>query len=204
MFTVVGLLGMTGIIINDSIVLITTIDDYAKDRGVIPSIMDGAADRLRPVFLTTATTVLGLAPLLFERSAQAQFLKPTVITLVYGLGFGMFLVLLVVPALVAIQYDVTRQMQALRRAPRAKGIRAGVALCAGVIAAWLVATFGWVLLKGEVHPILSQTVLPSDTFNSTFPALLLFLIGAWLISFGGYLVGIAWMMLRAWRKLASA
>jgi hypothetical protein len=43
--------------------------------------------------LTTMTTVLGLAPLLFERSSQAQFLKPTVITLVYGLGFGMVLVL---------------------------------------------------------------------------------------------------------------
>lgn len=48
MFTVVGLLGMTGIIINDSIVLVTTIDDYAKDRGLFPSIIDGAADRVAP------------------------------------------------------------------------------------------------------------------------------------------------------------
>ncbi|MDP4990979.1 MAG: efflux RND transporter permease subunit, partial [Marivita lacus] len=99
MFTVVGLLGMTGIIINDSIVLVTTIDEKAQDRGLFPSIIDGAADRLRPVFLTTATTVLGLVPLLYEQSSQAQFLKPTVITLVYGLGFGMFLVLLIVPSL---------------------------------------------------------------------------------------------------------
>ena len=89
MFTVVGLLGMTGIIINDSIVLVTTIDEYAVDRGLIPSIVDGTADRLRPVMLTTLTTVLGLTPLLYEQSQQAQFLKPTVITLVYGLGFGM-------------------------------------------------------------------------------------------------------------------
>ncbi|MDA0962925.1 MAG: efflux RND transporter permease subunit, partial [Proteobacteria bacterium] len=96
MFTVVGLLGMTGIIINDSIVLVTTIDEYAQERGLIPSIIDAAADRLRPVLLTTLTTVLGLLPLMFETSQQAQFLKPTVITLVYGLGFGMFLVLLIV------------------------------------------------------------------------------------------------------------
>ncbi|MCH2094821.1 MAG: efflux RND transporter permease subunit, partial [Rhodobacteraceae bacterium] len=89
MFTVVGLLGMTGIIINDSIVLVTTIDQYAEDRGLVPSIIDGAADRLRPVMLTTLTTVLGLAPLLYEGSSQAEFLKPSVITLVYGLGFGM-------------------------------------------------------------------------------------------------------------------
>ena len=93
-FTVVGLLGMTGIIINDSIVLVTTIDEYAAERGLLPPIVEGAADRLRPVMLTTLTTVLGLAPLLYEQSQQAQFLKPTVITLVYGLGFGMVIVLL--------------------------------------------------------------------------------------------------------------
>ena len=94
MFSVVGLLGMTGIIINDSIVLITSIDEYARDRGIVPSIVDAVKDRLRPVVLTTLTTVLGLAPLLYENSSQAQFLRPTVITLVYGLGFGMLLVLL--------------------------------------------------------------------------------------------------------------
>ena len=118
MFTVVGLLGMTGIIINDSIVLVTQIDRYAADRGLIPSIIDGAADRLRPVFLTTATTVLGLVPLLYEQSSDAQFLKPTVITLVYGLGFGMVLVLLVVPALIAVQHDLATRMTALRRGLR--------------------------------------------------------------------------------------
>ncbi len=204
MFTVVGLLGMTGIIINDSIVLVTTIDEHARDRGVIPSIIDGAADRLRPVFLTTATTVLGLAPLLFERSQQAQFLKPTVITLVYGLGFGMFLVLLVVPALMAIQYDFTRQMQALRRSRRAKGIRAGVALCGCVILIWLAATFGWFLVNGAVHPTLGDIAPPLASIDSAFLAMLLFIAGAWLISFAGYLFGVAWMMLRAWRKMASA
>ncbi|MCK0102160.1 efflux RND transporter permease subunit [Pseudohalocynthiibacter sp. F2068] len=116
MFSVVGLIGMTGIVINDSIVLVTTIDDYAKERGLIPAIIDGTADRLRPVLLTTMTTVLGLTPLLYERSVQAQFLKPTVITLVYGLGFGMLIVLLIVPALLAMQLDVTRQLNGFRRA----------------------------------------------------------------------------------------
>ena len=90
LFTVVGLLGMTGIIINDSIVLITSIDEYAKERGLIPSVIEGTVDRLRPVMLTTLTTVLGFAPLLYERSSQAQFLKPTVITLVYGLWSGIW------------------------------------------------------------------------------------------------------------------
>jgi len=93
MFSVVGLLGMVGIIINDSIVLVASIDDHARRRGLVPAIIEGTADRRRPVLLTTLTTVLGLAPLLFERSTQAQFLKPTVVTLVYGLGFGTVLVL---------------------------------------------------------------------------------------------------------------
>ena len=96
MFTVVGLLGMTGIIINDSIVLITSIDEQAKTKSLIAAIIDGTTSRLRPVLLTTLTTVLGLLPLLYERSSQAGFMLPTVITLVYGLAYGLLLVLMIV------------------------------------------------------------------------------------------------------------
>ncbi|MFN3527429.1 MAG: efflux RND transporter permease subunit, partial [Paracoccus sp. (in: a-proteobacteria)] len=55
MFSVVGLIGMSGIIINDSIVLISTIDEYARTRGLRPAIIDAVCDRFRPVLLTTAT-----------------------------------------------------------------------------------------------------------------------------------------------------
>lgn len=152
MFSVVGLLGMTGIIINDSIVLVTTIDEHAKTRGLVPAIIDGTSDRLRPVMLTTATTVLGLMPLLHETSQQAQFLKPTVITLVYGLGFGMLLVLLVVPALIAAQNDIGRQFAALSKALsfRLRSVRLGFAVIGLAIFAWLVATLGWALLHGQL------------------------------------------------------
>lgn len=154
MFTVVGLLGMTGIIINDSIVLVTTIDQYARERGLVPSIVDAAADRLRPVLLTTLTTVLGLAPLLYEQSQQAQFLKPTVITLVYGLGFGMFLVLLVVPALVAMQQDLGSHLTALRRGlgHRQRGLRISVRIAALGCGIWLAVTVGPVIATGELLP----------------------------------------------------
>ncbi len=120
MFTVVGLIGMVGIIINDSIVLVTTVDEYAEERGLVPAIIDGTVDRLRPVMLTTLTTVLGLTPLLYEGSNQAEFLKPTVVTLVFGLGIGMFLVLLIVPSVMAMQADVGRQVQAAKRALRGR------------------------------------------------------------------------------------
>jgi len=149
MFSIVGLIGMSGIIINDSIVLVTTVDDYAKTRGLAPAIVDAAADRLRPVLLTTLTTVLGLAPLLYETSSQAQFLKPTVITLSYGLAFGMVLVLLVVPALLAAQADVGRMLTALRRSFGAPGLRGVTGAAALAMAAVFAATLGRALWQGD-------------------------------------------------------
>ncbi|MEO1108573.1 MAG: efflux RND transporter permease subunit [Pseudomonadota bacterium] len=157
MFTVVGLLGMTGIIINDSIVLVTTIDGYQQERGLVPSIVEGTADRLRPVMLTTLTTVLGLTPLLYEGSQQAQFLKPTVITLVYGLGFGMLLVLVLVPALLAILNDVSRPMTAMRRAMRApdRVMQGAVAATGIVLMLWFAVTMVWPAVAGAPMGILS-------------------------------------------------
>ncbi|WP_439522547.1 efflux RND transporter permease subunit [Marivita sp.] len=193
MFTVVGLLGMTGIIINDSIVLVTTIDEKAQERGLIPSIIDGAADRLRPVFLTTATTVLGLVPLLYEQSNQAQFLKPTVITLVYGLGFGMFLVLLIVPSLIAIQNDIGRLTQTARRGLRFRrtGVRMGLSVAAALIVGWLGATMGAFALTGALpeplRAVLAQAGLAGDTTLAM--SLGLFVAGAAVICLGLYSLG---------------
>jgi len=191
MFTVVGLLGMTGIIINDSIVLVTTIDEYAEERGLIPSIIDGAADRLRPVMLTTLTTVLGLAPLMYEGSQQAQFLKPTVITLVYGLGFGMFLVLLVVPALVAVQADIARPFTALRRglqgrAGRLRWLTLGLA---GAQLAWLALSLGYAMAAGALHPALRIGVPALVEMDPVRAGGALFLVGAVVISLAGYGLG---------------
>ncbi|MCV2883026.1 efflux RND transporter permease subunit [Actibacterium sp. XHP0104] len=190
MFTVVGLLGMTGIIINDSIVLVGTVDDYARTRGLRVAIIDAVADRLRPVFLTTATTVLGLAPLLYETSQQAQFLKPTVITLVYGLGFGLVLVLTVVPALLVVQADFGRQVASLRRAlrkgahsPRAVRLLGPVAAGLGL---WFVLTMGWAVVTGGLPGPLAA-IAPAGMGG----ALVLFVIGA------GVIAGAGWAALEA-------
>lgn len=205
MFTVIGLIGMSGIIINDSIVLVTTVDEYSQDRGLTNAIIDGATDRLRPVMLTTLTTVIGLMPLLYEPSRQAQFLKPTVITLVYGLGFGVVLVLLIVPALLAMQQDIRRQFQALRRATDAPGRTGLVGRTSwlGVLGllAIFAATMGAVLLDGAVFgpiglivPALAETATLGAAFG-------LFLIGAigWLfvLFFGAMFAGGIGAMLRS-------
>ncbi|KIN70718.1 RND transporter, HAE1/HME family, permease protein [Sulfitobacter noctilucae] len=203
MFTVVGLLGMTGIIINDSIVLVRTIDEYAETRGLVPSIIDGAADRLRPVLLTTLTTVLGMAPLLYEQSQQAQFLKPTVITLVYGLGFGMLLVLLVVPALIAAQHDVARQIGAMRRGLRApvRSMRIGLLALWAVLLGWGALTLGWAAWFGTLHPWAAQTFPMFGTMSPVVAGLLLFVLGAAVVAFLGY--GVAGITFAARRKRAA-
>lgn len=178
MFTVVGLIGMVGIIINDSIVLVTTVDEYAETRGLRPAIIDAAADRLRPVFLTTATTVLGLAPLLYEGSNQAEFLKPTVITLVYGLAFGTVLVLLIVPALLAMQEDWRTAFASTRRGMRAPSRRVRGLTWLGVL--WSVGLFVALLL-----PVLTGGA-PWPELAARLPALL----GGFGPAMGLYLAGV--------------
>lgn len=194
MFSIVGLIGMTGIIINDSIVLISTVDEYGRDRALRPAIVDAVCDRLRPILLTTLTTVLGLAPLLYETSADAQFLRPTVITLSYGLGFGVVLVLLFVPAVLAMGEDVARLGNALRRMARLplrgegrrRGRRAGVAgLTLGtIVALWGFLTLGWQLVTGSLWPPLAAR-LPVTTEAEAFAAFLagtaILLVAAWIV-----------------------
>ena len=202
MFTVVGLLGMTGIIINDSIVLVGTIDEYGETRGLIPSIIDGAADRLRPVMLTTLTTVLGMAPLLYEQSQQAQFLKPTVVTLVYGLGFGMFLVLLVVPALIAVQHDIARQVRAMRRGLRSRGLQLGLIGMWAALLVWAGLTLGWAGITGTLYPPLAAMMPGFAAMAPLTAALVLFIGAAAVLALAGYVVG-ATVLMRHRRRQAG-
>ena len=117
--SLIGLLGLSGIAINDSIILVSATDERLA-RGEPPgeAIVQGACDRLRAVIVTSLTTMGGLSPLLFETSLQAQFLKPMAVTLVFGLGATSLLVLFVAPALIAIQGDFRRGRRS--RAPEAR------------------------------------------------------------------------------------
>jgi len=160
MFSVIGLIGMTGIIINDSIVLVSTVDEYAKRQDFIKAIINGACNRLRPVVLTKLTTVLGMAPLLFEKSQGAQFLKPTVITLVYGLGFGMVLVLIVVPSILAMQLDISRQIRAFKSSISLKHqaftLRLIILIACLLIGLSFLLTIGSVIFTGAVHSTIAS------------------------------------------------
>lgn len=107
--SMIALVGLAGIVVNDSIILVTTIDGRIRNgEPLYQAIIDGTRDRLRAVILTSLTTIGGLTPLLFEGSFQAQFLIPMAITLVFGLMATTLLVLLVIPALIAVQGDIAR------------------------------------------------------------------------------------------------
>lgn len=105
--SMVGLLGLTGILVNDSIVLVSRLGERLKLGDTLSDAAVGAAkDRLRAVLLTSLTTIGGLTPLIFETSRQAQFLIPLAVTIVFGLLGATILVLILVPALIGIGGDL--------------------------------------------------------------------------------------------------
>ena len=102
-----GMLALTGVVINDSLVLITRYNQ-ARESGmtVQAALQDAGTGRFRAIFLTTATTVIGLVPLMTETSEQAQYLIPAAVSLAFGELFSTALMLLLVPVLIAITEDV--------------------------------------------------------------------------------------------------
>jgi multidrug efflux pump subunit AcrB len=97
-----GMFGLSGIVINDSIILITFYKQLkAKGLATREALIESSCLRLRAVLLTSLTTIAGLTPLLFETSLQAQFLIPMAVSISFGLGFATLLVLFVVPVLLS-------------------------------------------------------------------------------------------------------
>ena len=93
-----GIFGLSGIVINDSIILVTFYKQLrSKGLDVHDALTESACLRLRAVLLTSLTTIAGLTPLLFETSLQAQFLIPMAVSISFGLAFSTLLVLFVVP-----------------------------------------------------------------------------------------------------------
>ncbi|MDH3221111.1 MAG: efflux RND transporter permease subunit [Gammaproteobacteria bacterium] len=102
-----GLFALSGIVVNDSIILVMFYRQIrAKGLSVYAALEEAACQRLRAVLLTSLTTIAGLLPLLFETSRQAQFLIPMAVSIAFGLAFATLLILLVIPAMLSIYEDV--------------------------------------------------------------------------------------------------
>ena len=103
LFSLFGLVALTGVVVNDSIVLVDFINQRMRDGlSVRDALIDAGRRRLRPVLLTSITTVAGLLPLLLEQSFQAQILIPMAVSLAFGLILGTVLVLFLVPVFYAM------------------------------------------------------------------------------------------------------
>ncbi|MBA1147137.1 efflux RND transporter permease subunit [Ectothiorhodospiraceae bacterium WFHF3C12] len=111
-----GLFGLTGIVVNDSIILVTFFRQ-ARERGMAlrQALVEAARLRLRAVLLTSLSTIGGLLPLLFETSLQAQFLIPMAVSITCGLAVVTLLVLFLVPVLLSIHEDLRHWLRARLR-----------------------------------------------------------------------------------------
>jgi len=115
MFSLVALLGLAGVLVNDSIILVSAVQRHREEgEPLMDALLHGAQDRLRPVLMTSMTTIVGVTPILFEGSLQAQLVQPLAITLVFGLMLAPPLVLVYVPCVMAIGGDLRRRMRGRR------------------------------------------------------------------------------------------
>ena len=116
--SIFGMVALSGVVVNDSLVLM---DQYNRNRvlgmTVQESVTEASRRRFRAIFLTTATTALGLTPMLFETSTQAQFLIPMAVSLATGIVFASVIILFLIPALIVILEDVK---ELARIGPRAQ------------------------------------------------------------------------------------
>jgi len=104
--SVFGLVALSGVVINDSLVLIDFFNKRRAEEPFAEALDQAVRRRFRPVLLTTMTTSFGLMPMLLETSLQAQFLIPMAISLAFGLLFGTVVIMFLVPTLLGIKQDV--------------------------------------------------------------------------------------------------
>jgi len=111
--SLLGMLALSGVVVNDALVLI----DYANQRrregfNAREAIMAAATRRLRPIMMTTLTTFLGLAPMIFETSRQARFIIPMAVSLGFGILFATLILLVLIPCLYLILEDLRERLRA--------------------------------------------------------------------------------------------
>ncbi len=108
-FSALGVIALVGILVNDGLVLLAKFNQNIKDgMGFDEAVFNAGKARFRAIFLTTVTTVAGLTPLLFEKSRQAQFLKPMAMSIIYGIMFATILTLVLLPLLLSYHNTLKR------------------------------------------------------------------------------------------------
>jgi multidrug efflux pump subunit AcrB len=105
--SMMGIVALTGVVVNDSLVIIDYANNKKRDGSNSFDAISGAARRrFRPILLTTLTTFFGLAPMIFETSRQARFMIPMALSLGYGIVFATGIILIIIPCLYIILDDI--------------------------------------------------------------------------------------------------
>lgn len=98
-----GVVALMGVVVNDAIVLISYVNDQRKaGLGLVEALVKGGRNRLRPIILTTVTTVAGMIPLTLNFAGGAEYWRPLAVSLIFGLAIASFLTLIVVPVLYSL------------------------------------------------------------------------------------------------------
>lgn len=107
----IGIVALNGIVVNDAIIMVNFIN-RGRARGLSRwhAVVRAGRHRMRPVLLTSITTIGGLCPLIFWAEGTSQFLTPMATTVCWGLGFATILTLLVVPCVYSIVDDVKQAL----------------------------------------------------------------------------------------------
>ena len=101
--SLLGVIALVGILVNDGLVLISKFNSNLRSgKSYDESLFGAGKERFRAIFLTSITTMAGLAPIIFEKSFQAQLLKPMAISIAYGIGYATFLTLILLPILLSL------------------------------------------------------------------------------------------------------
>jgi len=107
LFSYFGIGAAAGVVVNDNLVLVDLIGRLrAQGKSIVEAVVEAGVTRFRPILLTSVTTFVGLMPIMAERSTDAQFLKPAVLSLAFGVLFALFVTLLMVPALYCVGEDI--------------------------------------------------------------------------------------------------
>jgi multidrug efflux pump subunit AcrB len=107
--SILGMLALTGVVVNDSLVLVDYINRKRLEGvSLLEAVRKAGGARFRPILLTSLTTFAGLLPLMFEKSTQAQFLIPMAVSLGYGILFATLLSLVLVPVSYLVLEDIKR------------------------------------------------------------------------------------------------
>jgi multidrug efflux pump subunit AcrB len=107
-----GIIALIGIMVNDGLVLIGKFNSYLKQgMEYDTALFEASKSRFRAIFLTSLTTIAGLAPLIFEESRQAQFLIPMAISIAYGIAIATFLTLLILPVYLSLSNSLKVQVK---------------------------------------------------------------------------------------------